>query len=118
MAYVLIFTCFAVLAVASLLAARVGYRGQACNRAIGYDVPAAVKRDPALERQANQLLAFWCTGAALLSLAALVPIGSVLLSGGGRSVSPWGLMAFAVYGLAVVAVVAYPFEKIKRLSGD
>ncbi|MFD4633746.1 hypothetical protein ACFVYR_32040 [Streptomyces sp. NPDC058284] len=102
MAYMLIFGCFCVLGVASLLAARVGYRGEACDRATGYDVPAAVAADPALSRRANQLLAFWCTGAALLSVAPLVPIGSVILSGGGKSVSAWELVAFALYGMAVV----------------
>ncbi|MFC8245453.1 hypothetical protein [Streptomyces chartreusis] len=118
MAYMFIFGCFCVLGVASLLAARVGYRGEVCNRSVGYDVPADVKADPALRKRANQLVAFWCTGAAVLSVAPLVPIGSVILSGGGKSVSTWGLVVFALYGMAVVIVGAYPFEKIKHLGGE
>ncbi|WP_432194455.1 hypothetical protein [Streptomyces sp. bgisy027] len=113
-----IFGCFCVLSVASLLAARVGYRGEVCNKSVGYDVPAEVKADPVLRKRADQLVAFWCTGAAVLSLAPLVPIGSVIMSGGGKSVSTWGLLVFALYGMAVVIVGAYPFEKIKHLGSD
>lgn len=118
MAYIFIFGCFLLLGVVSLLAARVGYRGRVCDRADGYEVPAEVKSDPVLRKRADGLVAFWCTGAAALSFAALVPIGSVILSGGGKSISTWGLVAFAAYGLVVVSVGAYPFEKIKRLGGS
>ncbi|MDI9886163.1 hypothetical protein QMZ92_17705 [Streptomyces sp. HNM0645] len=118
MAYIFIFGCFLLLGVVSLLAARVGYRGKACDRSDGYEVPEEVKSDPALRKQANGLVAFWCTGAAALSFAPLVPIGSVILSDGGKSVSTWGLVAFALYGLVVVTVGAYPFEKIKRLGNS
>ncbi|MFP3992485.1 hypothetical protein U9R90_34450 [Streptomyces sp. E11-3] len=116
MAYIFIFGCFLLLGVASSLAARVGYRGTVCDRSDGYEVSAEVKSDPALRKRANGLVAFWCTGAAALSFAALVPIGSVVLSGGGKSVSTWGLVVFALYGLAVVTLGAYPFEKIKHLG--
>ncbi|MEU8852016.1 hypothetical protein AB0C70_38655 [Streptomyces sp. NPDC048564] len=118
MAYMFIFSCFCVLGVVSMLAARVGYRGEVCNKSVGYDVPAEVKSDPALRKRADQLVAFWCTGAAVLSVAPLVPIGSVILSGGGKSVSTWGLVVFTLYGMAVVIAGAYPFEKIKHLGGD
>jgi hypothetical protein len=37
--------------------------------------------------------------------------------GCGKSVSTWGLVAFAAYGLVVVTVGACPFEKIKQLGG-
>ncbi|MGY3202749.1 hypothetical protein [Streptomyces sp. TE5632] len=116
MAYMFIFGCFLLLGVASALAARVGYRGNVCDRSIGYEVPAEVKSDPVLRKRANGLVTFWCTGAAVLSFAPLVPIGSVILSDGGKSVSTWGLVVFALYGLAVVIVGAYPFEKIKQLG--
>ncbi len=116
MAYMFIFGCFCVLGVVSMLAARVGYRREVCNKSIGYEVPAEVRSDPALRQRANQLVAFWCTGAAVLSAAPLVPIGSVILSGGGKSISTWGLVVFALYGMAVVIVGAYPFEKIKHLG--
>lgn len=116
MAYLFIFCCFALLALASSLAARVGYRGKVCDKSVGYDVPEQVKYAPELRERANGLVAFWCTGAAILSLAPLVPIGQVILSDGGTSVSTWGLVAFALYGMAVVIVGRYPFEKIKQLG--
>ncbi|OEJ95719.1 hypothetical protein [Streptomyces thermolilacinus] len=116
MAYMFIFGCFLLLGVASSLAARTGYRGRVCDRSDGYEVPAAVKADPALRQRANSLVAFWCTGAAALSFAPLVPVGSVILSDGGKSVSTWGLAVLALYGLAVVVIGAYPFEKIKHLG--
>ncbi|GLW51966.1 hypothetical protein Stsp02_76260 [Streptomyces sp. NBRC 14336] len=118
MAYMFVFGCFCVLGVAALLAAGVGYRGEVCDRSVGYEVPAEVKADPLLRKRASQLVAFWCTGAAVLSAAPLVPIGSVVLSGGGKSISTWGLAIFALYGMAVVIVGAYPFEKIKHLADD
>jgi hypothetical protein len=116
MAYIFIFGCFLLLGLASSLAARTGYRGKVCDRSDGYEVPAPVKSDPGLRKRANDLVAFWCTGAAVLSFAPLVPIGTVIMSGGGRSVGTWGLVVFAVYGLGVVTVGAYPFEKIKSLG--
>lgn len=111
-----IFGCFLLLGVASSLAARTGYRGRVCDRSDGYEVPAAVRSDPVLRQRANSLVAFWCTGAAALSFAPLVPIGSVILGDGGQSVSTWGLVVFALHGLAVVVIGAYPFEKIKHLG--
>ncbi|MFH8795904.1 hypothetical protein [Streptomyces sp. NPDC017941] len=116
MAYVFIICCFVLLAVVTLLAARVGRRGQVCDRSIGYDVPDEVKRDPALRARANQLVAHWCTGAAILSLAPLVPIGRVLLADGDRAIGTAGLLVVAAYGLVVVVVAGYPFEKIKHLA--
>lgn len=56
-------------------------------------------------------MAFWCTGAAALSFAPLVPIGTVIMSGGGRTVGTWGLVVLALYGLAVVIVGAYPVRE-------
>lgn len=57
-------------------------------------------------------------GAAVLGFAPLVPLGSVILSDGGKSVSPWGLVAFAARGLVVATVGMYPFEKIKQLGSS
>ncbi|MCX4652188.1 MULTISPECIES: hypothetical protein [Streptomyces] len=118
MAYLFLFGCFLLLGVAGSLAARVGYRGKVCDGSVGYEVPAAVKSDPALRKRANDLVAFWCTGAAILSFAPLVPLGSVILSGGGKAVSTWGLVAFAAYGLVIATVGGYPFEKIKQLGAS
>ncbi len=63
-------------------------------------------------------MAFWCTGAAILGLAPLVPLGTVILSGGGRSVSTSGLAAFAAYALVIAVVGGYPFEKIRQLGAS
>ncbi|MEO3976583.1 hypothetical protein [Streptomyces sp. CAU 1734] len=118
MAYLFISGCFFFLGVACLLAARVGHRGEVCDRSVGYDVPAEVKADPALRKRANSLVAFWAGGAAALSFAPLVPLGVVILSDGGKAISTWGLVGFALYGMAVVVMGAYPFEKIKHLAAD
>ncbi|OSC74661.1 hypothetical protein LEL86_08130 [Streptomyces sp. WA6-1-16] len=116
MAHLFIFGCFLLLGIASSLAARSGYRGTVCDRSVGYGIPAEVASDPALRSRANSLVAFWCTGAAILSLAPLVALGSAVLRNGGTSVSTGGLVAFAAYGLVVVTVGAYPFETIKQLG--
>lgn len=116
MAHLVVFSCFALLAIASALAARVGHRGQVCDSSVGYEVPDVVKRDPVLRQRANDLIAFWCTGASALSAAALVPVGSVLLSDGSRSLSTPALLALALYALGVVVIGAYPFERINHPS--
>lgn len=113
--YGLLFCGFAALALASTLAVRLGCRGEGCDRSLGYDVPAEVRADPALGRRANELVVFWGTGLALLSLAPLVPLGLILLDGGDRSLSTWGLAAFAAYGFLLAVLGGYPFERIRRL---
>lgn len=116
MAYVLLFCCFVVAAGVSVLAVRTGRRGEVCDSSLGYDVPAEVRADPVLRRRANDLVVFWGTGAALLSLAPLVPLGLIIADGENRALSTWGLVAFAAYGFLIVVVGGYPFEKIKRLA--
>ncbi|MEU8888988.1 hypothetical protein [Streptomyces sp. NPDC048442] len=116
MAYVFVFCCFVVLGAVTALAARTGYRGQVCDRTVGYEVPDEVKRDPALRQRANGLVAHWCTGAAILSLAPLVPVGRVLLSDGSRGIGTVGLAFVAGYAFVVIVIAGYPFEKIKHLA--
>ncbi|MFE0175966.1 hypothetical protein ACFWZ2_26950 [Streptomyces sp. NPDC059002] len=116
MAYVFILCCFVLLSVVTLLAARVGHRGEVCDRSVGYEVPDEVKRDPVLREKANRLVAHWCTGASILSLAPLIPVGNVLFADGDRAIGTGGLIAVAAYGLVVVVVAGYPFEKIKHLA--
>ncbi|MGA5423743.1 hypothetical protein [Streptomyces lavendulocolor] len=116
MAYIFIFGCFLLLGIATSLGAVTGYRGKVCDRSDGYDVPAEVKSDPGLRKRANDLVAFWSTGAAVLSVAPLVPVGTVIVSGGERTVGTWGFVVLALYGLAVVIVAVYPFERIKSLG--
>lgn len=116
MAYTLVFCCFALMGAVGLLAARAGRRGRVCQRGWDSRVPERVRSDPALCRRANELVAFWCLGAATLAFAPLVPLGQVLLSGGDKAISTAGLLVFAGYGMAVVALAAYPFERIKRLG--
>ncbi|MCC8481179.1 hypothetical protein [Streptomyces parvus] len=77
-----------------------------------------MKADPALRKRANDLVAFWCTGVAVLGAAPLVPPGIVVLSGGGKTISAWGLVAFAGYALTIGIVGGYPFEKIKQLGAS
>lgn len=116
MAYAVVFCCFLLAAAAGLLAARTGHRGEVCDGRLGYAVPEHVKRDPELRRTADRLVAFWCTGAAVLCLAPLVPVGYVMAQDGEKAIPTWGLGVFALYSLVVVTVGTYPFEKIKRLA--
>ncbi|CAH9414746.1 hypothetical protein [Streptomyces globisporus] len=118
MAYLFLFGCFLLLVVVGSLAARTGYRGKVCDGAAGCEVPAAVKADPALRKRANDLVAFWCTGVAVLGAAPLVPLGIVILSGGGKAISTRGLAAFAGYALIIGIVGGYPFEEIKQLGAS
>lgn len=115
MGYVVMFCCCAVASAASLLAARTGRRGEVCDRAVGYEVPARVAAAPELNQRANQLVAHWCTAAGMLSAAPLVPLAVVIASDGSRGVPTWGLLVFVAYGLVVSTVGRYPFEKIKRM---
>lgn len=103
------------MAVASAWVACLGYRGRICDPAYGDRIPERVRTDPQLVRRANALVRHWCTGAAVLSLAPLPPLVSVLLSDGGRSLSLWGLLVYAGYGMVVVVIGSYPFEKIRHL---
>jgi hypothetical protein len=114
--YAVVFCCFALAAAVGALAARTGYRGEVCDGRAGYDVPERVKRDPELRRTADRLVAFWCTGAAVLSLAPLVPVGYVTAQDGEKAIPTWGLGVIALYAIVVVTVGTYPFEKIKRLE--
>ncbi|MGW8379297.1 hypothetical protein [Streptomyces sp. ODS28] len=108
--------CFSVLGAVSLLAAVTGYRGQACDRHRGYEVPERVRADAALRKRANETVAFWCTGAAVLSVPPLVPsAGAILRGDGGSSWSLGALAALAAYGFLVVVLSRYPFEKIKHM---
>jgi hypothetical protein len=117
MAYYALFIGFALLGIAALLAAIVGYRGEVCDRFKGYEVPARVQRDPELRKKSNDLVAFWCTGVAVLSVPPLVPIYRVIRSGTG-DVSLWVLAALAAYGLVLGFMSSYPFDKIKKYGED
>jgi hypothetical protein len=101
-------------AVIAALAAWTGHRGLVCDRLKGYEVPAHVQRDPELRRKANELVAFWGTGAALLCLPPVVLMIRVVLADSGDP-PLWMLIALAVYGFMTGMIAHYPFEKIKRL---
>ncbi|MEU2855515.1 hypothetical protein [Streptomyces syringium] len=107
---------FLVLGLVSLLAAVTGYRGQVCDRHQGYEVPRTVMEDRELTAKANELIAFWCTGAAVLSVPPLVPMIGMLLKDGDPSLSAGALLAMAGYGSVIVVVCRYPFEKIRRMG--
>ncbi|MFE0043370.1 hypothetical protein [Streptomyces albireticuli] len=109
---------FFLLGAASLSAAVTGYRGQVCDPHDGYDLPSAVAEDSALEQTANELIAFWCTGAAILSAAPLIALFGILLRDGDAPLTGGALTALTGYGILVVAICRYPFKKIKRLTAD
>ncbi|RLU81367.1 hypothetical protein CTZ27_33070 [Streptomyces griseocarneus] len=112
----LMFTGFVLLGLVSLLAAVTGRRGHVCDRNRGYRVPAAVAADPRLAKKANDLVAFWCTGAAFLSVPPLIPLLLRLTGDGREDFSVPVLLAIAAYGFLVVVIGRYPFEKIRRMG--
>ncbi|MFH8347620.1 hypothetical protein [Streptomyces sp. NPDC018045] len=112
------FGLFAVASLVLALAAVTGYRGRVCDRRRGYPVPADVSADPALRSKANGLVAFWCAGAAIMSLAPLHPLFREIRNPAADGLSTPGLLALAVYALLVGCIAGYPFEKIKHLAGD
>ncbi|UGQ13285.1 hypothetical protein LO772_06625 [Yinghuangia sp. ASG 101] len=108
--------CFGALAVLTLIAASTGYRGLVCDAERGYRVPAHVAGDPHLTERANQSVAFWCTGASLLSAAPLVPLLPMLADGAERRPTVPSLAVLAAYGVAVVALGRVPFALIRRYT--
>lgn len=111
----LVFVVFTVVLFTATAAAVTGRRGQVCERGVGYTVPAAVEADPGLNTQANELVATWCTVAAVL---AVLPLVAIAVNGIDRDLPVWALAALAAYGFLVVCVGGYPFERIKHLSSQ
>lgn len=98
-------------------AALTGRRGQVCQRGVGYTVPAEVEADPVLNRQANELVALWCSAGA--TLAAPPAAFLVLLAArGDADLSLASLVILALYGFVLTCIGVYPFEKIKHLERD
>lgn len=112
---VVLFLVFSVVVYAAAAAAVTGRRGQVCTRGVGYVVPAAVQADPALATRANDLVATWCTGTAVL---AAVPVVGLAVNGIDRDLPLGALAALAAYGFLVVCVGSYPFERIQQLGRD
>lgn len=111
--------CFAALAILTLIAAATGYRGLVCDSERGYAraVPDHVVRDPELARRANQSVAFWCTGTAVLSVAPLFPLVRMLTDGiEGQNLTAASLAVLATYGALLVAIGRLPFALIKRYA--
>lgn len=111
----MLFLVFTVVLFAATAAAVTGRRGQVCERGVGYTVSAAVEADPALNARANELVATWCTVAAVL---AALPLVALAANGLNRDVPLWALATLAAYGFLVVCVGGYPFERIKHLGRD
>lgn len=109
----LLFLVFTVVLFTATAAAVTGRRGQVCERGVGYTVPAAVEADPALNTRANELIATWCTVAAIL---AALPLVALAVNGIDRDLPILALAALAAYGFLVVCVGGYPFERIKHLG--
>lgn len=117
MGYVIIAVVFIVAGLGFLVAAITGYRGRVSERGIGYKVPARVAMDPILLRKANELVAFWCLGAAILSVLPLVYLYAI--RGQGTDAIPTGhLVGLAVYGFILSCMAAYPIEKIQHLDSE
>ena len=115
MTHVVLFAVFGLAAVVLGLAALTGRRGDVCTRGVGYTVPAAVESDPALDRVANELVTRWCSIAALMAAAPLVPLGQAVATQREPLPLP-GLLVLAGYAFVVVVVGQYPFERISRLA--
>ncbi len=112
----LVFLIFSVGLLAATAAATTGRRGHVCDRALGYTVPAVVAADPDLTRRANELVARWCTAAAVL---AAVPLVGLALYGIRRDDLPlWVLVLLAVHGFLFACAAGYPFERIEQLGGE
>ncbi|WP_436774967.1 hypothetical protein [Yinghuangia sp. YIM S09857] len=109
--------CFAALAILTLIAAATGYRGLVCDSERGYPVPDHVARTPHLAHRANQSVAFWCTGTALLSVAPLFPLIGMLTDGTeGQHLTATSLAVLATYGTLLTALGRLPFALIKRYT--
>ena len=107
---------YTVLAVVFLMLATIGYRGTASDRFLGFEIPDHVRDDPALLTRAHHLVAFWCTGAAALSAAPLLPLYRVTIDTHATDLDLPSLAVLAAYTLAISVIGGYPFEKIKRLA--
>jgi hypothetical protein len=115
MGYAIIMASFIIAGLASLAAAITGYRGKVCERGIGYELPARVAMDQALAKQANDLVAFWCLGAAILSVLPLIYLYAIR-GQGAEAIPTIHLVGFTFYGFILICMATYPFEKIKRLG--
>lgn len=107
---------FIALGLVCALAATTGNRGQVCDPVRGYNVPEHVRKDPALEKKANDIVAFWCTGASIMALPPVIVLPTTLSTGASPSLP--ALVVLAAYGLATGLIARYPFERISRLTPD
>ena len=111
--------CASALGGLTLLAAAVtARRGQVCVRGVGYSVPARVEADPDLDRRANELVAFWCTGGAILSVPPLVVLVVAVVGRRDDLLDLPGLLVLAGYGFALACIAAWPFARIQDLGAD
>ena len=109
----LLFGIFTVAGLAATAAAWTGWTGQVGLRDVGDELPARVVADPALLREANRLVATWCTAAGLLSA---VPVVLLAVRGLHEPLPLPLLLALAAHGFVLVVVGGYPFERIARLA--
>ncbi|MBU7597925.1 hypothetical protein JGS22_009920 [Streptomyces sp. P38-E01] len=107
---------FTVMAVVYLMLAVIGFRGSVADRFLGFEIPEPVCADRQLLARAHSLVAFWCTGAAALSAAPLLPLYRVIVDPDGGELDLLPLAVLAAYLLVVQVIGGYPFEKIKQLA--
>jgi hypothetical protein len=68
--------------------------------------------DPVLSKKANDLVAFWCSGAAILSGLPLIYLQAIRRQWV-ESLSIGQVMGLLIYGLILGWMSSYPFVKIK-----
>jgi hypothetical protein len=118
MAYLFAFGCFTLLGLAAMWLASLGYRDKICDVNPGQDIGERVRTDPELRAKANQLVAFWCTGTAVLSVPPLIPLYRLVQDGQDNVVSTVGLVTLGAYGFVLVCMGQYPFQKIKQYDQE
>ncbi|RVW05109.1 hypothetical protein [Rhodococcus xishaensis] len=115
MADLVVALLFLIAAMASGLAAYIGFRGWVTDPDKGYEVPDRVRESPELSRTANELVARWCTVSSVLALIPAVALVPSILSDMEIELPLWKLAVTAVYGLVVGTMGRYPFDRISRL---
>lgn len=106
---------FAVVSLSCMYSAAKGYRGVATSHREGYgeEIPDTTLTDPERRKQANKLVAYWETAAALLCLPPAAYAIYIALDPERRIPLPV-LIGIAVYSIIVFSIAGYPLEKIKE----
>lgn len=93
-----------------------GYARLAGGKNLGYGIKVPDESDQERWKKAHSILAFWGTLTAILSLPPLIPIVSELGTGEEPNPATSIKVLLTAYGVALMAMLWYPFIKIWRLS--